>query len=860
MRGKLFIAAVLAIILILLYLSVTFYSFFRPPTTSQSQTNSKNQTVRNAPKVYFDTYLNKTSLPSIPPNLSTYQLKTAFSSTEVLQFAQKLGLNKQYSTSTVYDIVYNIDDPQKKGYLLFNKNTGSFSFRSFGVVKASGNQNPRNTALNFLQSLGISDPTLSCPITYQRNRMEGVTFVECHRDWNKIGLPILNLAGLLNLPASIKLTEVNLSTVEPLAPEDPTISSLTFVQNGISSNLPKPYKSRPTDFNTITVAVTDGGRIFSVESSLKWIDKSGQVTRENLATPTEALQKFYSHLSILSLTLPAGSGTVDWDKVYQNNLAEAKQAVITDYILAYLEKGGETVGGHLVPMYLIRGQAQLNSGYTVSFVETVPALKNGLSFLSYSDQKAVAGVSKLAQNSEDPVINLKQLIPPETPRPATYPTPTPTPRLPSTTSPTPTPTPTTVIPTPPPGRPTPTTSTRCTGVSSDGDSTSTTTIQIPGTGNLEVIQGHSGLPSSWFYTLFLKSSSLPIKDIETVRGFFFDAVEEQYVINVAKILSTTPNFLSPTPTTVNDVYDIFTRILLSANQRSDSLTSLQTSVFAGSRRPPLPGWRTSGGFSETSLTGASVPFDIANMKVVVENVAARTLEIIRDNKISQWASKPDLFPADINNEKFDWTFYNSSDYFQSVGIDTDCYISGLSPSLFLYPEIPSNIGVSLLSPLTYTFPPTNNTWKVLASPDGKITLSNLPAPINYLYYEYDKTLTTFTQPEESFMTQRENWESTAKSIARQLELNSTETAQFINEIKNSLLDLPPSPYLKLSLLKKDEINKNLPLNITPAPDNFYRIHILVAPALYPDPSIKRPNLIPLKRSGFTVVEIGAVIL
>lgn len=208
--------------------------------------------------------------------------------------------------------------------------------------------------------------------------------------------------------------------------------------------------------------------------------------------------------------------------------------------------------------------------------------------------------------------------------------------------------------------------------------------------------------------------------------------------------------------------------------------------------------------------------------------------------------------------KNDWAFYNASDYFSSVNVDTSCYISGASPAIFLYPQVPINITISPPTKLTYTFPPTKNSWQVLASPNGEINVNKQLLPINYLYYEYDKQFVSFSEPEEGFLVERENWQNLTKTIAEQSGLIPAETAQLINEIKNTLLDLPPSPYLKFSFVKKMEVEKNLPLKIDPAPDHLYRIQFLLIPEFSPEPNIKNPTLNPLKREGFTAIEIGAI--
>jgi len=142
------------------------------------------------PQVNFENYENLTVLPALPEKIKTYTIKNNFRPEEILSFGKRLGLNK-YKKEGDFAVLTNLADPDKMGILVFKRATGEFYFQSYGnhLLESEGSSVGERVK-NFLINLGVIDETVSCPITYQRQGLGGMTFVECHRDWNKAGLPI----------------------------------------------------------------------------------------------------------------------------------------------------------------------------------------------------------------------------------------------------------------------------------------------------------------------------------------------------------------------------------------------------------------------------------------------------------------------------------------------------------------------------------------------------------------------------------------------------------------------------------------------------------------------------------------------
>jgi hypothetical protein len=148
---------------------------------------SPPQTPRPPPSIKFDTYDNKVDLPQVPQNVNSYKLKTDYLLDEVLSFGKKLGLNEYKVADDNYVILYNFKEANNMGMMTFNRKTGTFSFQSYGVHKLE-NSNLKSQmsklelAKEYLNQLGVIDQTVSCPVTYQKQGLTDITYVECHRD------------------------------------------------------------------------------------------------------------------------------------------------------------------------------------------------------------------------------------------------------------------------------------------------------------------------------------------------------------------------------------------------------------------------------------------------------------------------------------------------------------------------------------------------------------------------------------------------------------------------------------------------------------------------------------------------------
>lgn len=802
----------------------------QPSNLTGQQANQTPQTpARQAPSVYFETYKNNAISPNIASSITVYTLKDSFSSGEVKALASKLGITTFEVDTPDYAAAYNLTDLDKKGILVFYKATGTFNYKSYSGVKPASytqGQSVSQEALSYLSDLGLPTQYLSCPITYQRKPMTTLTLVECHYDWTKIGLPYLNLIGLLNVPAETALGSLKLGGITSDSPVDSSIVNINTGDNG---------KARPNDFNTVTVAIQEGGIIREVSSNIRWIDNQQTVNSASVYTPEEALGQFLSHNAKLSLTIPAGEGGFSYQNIYQNDKAEAKEAVITDYVLSYLEKPLSFSQKYLAPFYTIRGTAVLTTGYRVRFVQTVPALKD----TSYSVDFISANTSSKPNNTIASTLNnlnLKQLLTLINPRvyaqskdetvhsnlqlkTFTLPTSTPFPgqkgssgssdELASDA-----------------------TNTQCTN-SGSWIAVNTFKLNIPGYGEATLLQNNG-------HTFYYGSGAVPPSKLDRVKDALFQQIQEQYVINVAKHLTSDSQGFITKSSTVDDVKASFPKI----NQTG--VTPCFEYIFIDHPAPVYGCNDTFGG----------VPFQKDRAEQVANNVAQEIYNAVQQNQLELLASKPDIFPQYTISD-LEWVF-EYEPIPDIVGTNNSCYISGQTPSLFLYSPKNQNVSITLPTFLTYTDPATTNgnIWNVTALPNGTTQTTNgLTFP--FLYYEYNKAKVTFANPQTGFSIPYGQWETTVRNnIAAKLGLTKAETDQLVIEVKNVLFQLPKANYLTLSLVPEDEINAKLPLSINPQPDTIHRILILITSS-EKLVTISTPVLTPLSRAGFTAIELGA---
>src|SRR3989338_3189070 len=352
--------------------------------TDQSQNQGlPPQTVSSPlPQTVFSDYTLNTNLPTLPDSVKLSDLKTSYTTGEALDLATKIGFENSIVDDGVGMILVTDQGENQQGLLPMRKKNGDWLLVSEKGYP-SGSTDPTAAARSFLAEMGFMDDTLEAYATYKRASFPGVTFVEFHRSWEKLGLPYLNPVGALNLDETESLADVKLGYIEKSAPDDPDVTE---------SSDGSPGKIRPNQFNTITIGVSEeNGNVMTVTSNAKLFTKTQQKSSsQSLKTPEEALEELKSGKASFSLVKPTGEGAIDMKNVFPNDQAVVENATINEVILTYLDEVGQKTQNTLYPYYLYRGVGT-SAGYQVQFVQTVPAVKqiNTLGVFAQNSQVTV---------------------------------------------------------------------------------------------------------------------------------------------------------------------------------------------------------------------------------------------------------------------------------------------------------------------------------------------------------------------------------------------------------------------------------------------------------------------------------------
>lgn len=816
-----FLALLLSLALFLLNFSTKSNksSETKVSVTPSQRTDSKaenKEVLINAPKIIFKKYTNKSTTPLLPPVFNTYTLRTNYTNNDVVSFAQKLGLYTYEASNSNNMLVYNFSDKEKKGILSFNKSSGAFTYESYGILKPIGYNekwSAMDTAKSFLKEIALYDNTIECANTYRKkDQSSQMTFVECHRDWQKTKIPIVNLGGILSMPENKKIGDLVVGATDNSTPDDLNIIDVRDVSG---NSLEKENgKSRPDDFNTVTLGIYKDGRVLSVVSNLRLINQI-KITdsARDLITPNEALIALENHKSQFSLTIPSGTGILEWDKAYPSNQVYSDNAVINDMSLVFVEKPSDNIQYDYSPSYLITGTAFLSSGYNVRFTEVIPALKSD-NILSYNQEKFNKSKVLAAQTGK-PNIQLGTFTPDPTSSLISTPVPSGKPII-------------------PPSEPAP----NCDDVGNSAGNIGEITLDVPGYGKMTIVMRNA-------HTFFLKKTEAEDKSINAARKALYKSVQEQYKINVAKWIRQNNDLsgfitLQSNLTTLDKVKDFFEGTI---NQVYDNTCQAISMDPNNIREAPYVCYYEDRQRNKTPN---------ALTQEVTDEVSTWTLDALKNtNILDEYAQKPDLFP-EITLQTFHYVFILpravDEKYFK-------CILTAYSPIIFLYPVAKSQIFISANAPLTYTDPPINkNIWNITAYPDGTLEQDNIKR--SNLYYEYNKNKIKFNEPAEGFVIKTDQWREFIKDLSNKIGLNSKETESLIQEVNNALTNIPKTPFLKISLIDRSELDHELPLIINPSPDNIYRINLFIK-ALNKKDIISEPKIIRIKRNGFTVVELGA---
>jgi len=174
------------------------------------------------------------------------------------------------------------------------------------------------------------------------------------------------------------------------------------------------------------------------------------------------------------------------------------------------------------------------------------------------------------------------------------------------------------------------------------------------------------------------------------------------------------------------------------------------------------------------------------------------------------------------------------------------------PIIYIYPEYETKVSVAVGRPenLTHTYPKYEEKWEVIAKPNGDLVDCKTGRNLYALYWEGINTVEP--NMEEGFVVKGED---TIKFLEEKLEilgLNEREANEFIIYW---LPKLESNKYNFIRFQTEEEINNNMPLEITPKPDTIIRV-VMEYKGLKEPIKVQEQQLQTPERTGYTVVEWG----
>ena len=237
-------------------------------------------------------------------------------------------------------------------------------------------------------------------------------------------------------------------------------------------------------------------------------------------------------------------------------------------------------------------------------------------------------------------------------------------------------------------------------------------------------------------------------------------------------------------------------------------------------------------------------------------------KIIIDDMYSIYLDKIDnyggiRFKIILENEKFDICkeYDFTSDRFNEVTDTSEV----AKPIIYIYPKKETNVSVKLGNSeyLTCTYPKYTDEWNVKSEPNGNLEDLDTGRKLYSLYWEgICPKEYNYENAKEGFIIEGEK---TAEFLEEKLEilgLNEREAEEFI---VYWLPQMEKNKYNYIRFETKEEIDKEMPLEIEPKPDTIIRV-LMDWKALGEKIEIKEQKLEKANREGFTVVEWGGSIL
>ncbi len=365
------IIASLAVVLVAL-IGITYFFFNKSKGPDEAMVDKKDMNendeqntgeqvqVSPLPDVQVAKWESTATAPVVPATATGYTIKQTFAPDEINMIAGKLGSAERIETTEKAMVGYSA---ATSSVMIFYPAGGKYMYSSAVGLALPAGATLEQSVYALLTNIGMYDPTIKVSGTYMRQDKPGMKYVELHRSWADMKLPILNAFGLANLPENTKLAQLSPTVTLPDDPQDVNITGTSDNTDGFK---------RKDDFNTITLGIDEKTqKVVYISSNMRML--MPEKTSASIISYDEAVAKIKNKEYEFFLSSPSGEGKLDIQQVYPGNTAMSEKATITDVALAYIEQPPTVSQMTLSPYYVVRGYMETKEGYRLKFTATVNA-------------------------------------------------------------------------------------------------------------------------------------------------------------------------------------------------------------------------------------------------------------------------------------------------------------------------------------------------------------------------------------------------------------------------------------------------------------------------------------------------------
>ncbi|HLD26991.1 MAG TPA: hypothetical protein VJB63_03475 [Patescibacteria group bacterium] len=205
------------------------------------------------------------------------------------------------------------------------------------------------------------------------------------------------------------------------------------------------------------------------------------------------------------------------------------------------------------------------------------------------------------------------------------------------------------------------------------------------------------------------------------------------------------------------------------------------------------------------------------------------------------------------------------------------------PVVYFYPVEPTRVHAQFTVPIHFdvSIPTYHDGWDVLAYPNG--TLIDLQTQYTnckdidsarkgseyaqyacknnsypYLYWAGQSLNSTYPEPTQGWIVQKNNVENFMNQTLDQIGFTRKEKVDMMSYWLPEMMQ-KDAPYYRIAFLQTADMNKIIPMHITPQPKSIYRLFLDYLPLQSkPSYTLKPQNLPHVVREGFTMLEWGGL--